>query len=247
MGIRVVGLTKAFPNVIAVNGVSFECKGGEIFGLLGPNGAGKTTTIRLILDILEPSSGEIYVNGTDISKDPVSSRSKIGAVLEDNGVYERLTAEENVLVFAEYFGVPEDELRTRVEEIFSLLEIGSFRKRLGKELSKGMSQKVQVARALISDPPILILDEPTEGLDVPTRRAIIELMKRERKRGKCILYSTHVMSEAEEVCDRVGIIFQGRLHFVGKLEELKKRTESTNLEEAFMRVVKDSFSEEGLL
>jgi len=238
MGIRVDNLTKQFPKVLAVDHISFECKEGEVFGLLGPNGAGKTTTIRMILGILEPSEGKIYIDGKSINLDSIEARMKIGAVLEENGIYERLTAEENVSIFAEYYGLPKNRVKERLDELFSLLEMNEFRKKLGKELSRGMRQKVAVARALISDPEILILDEPTEGLDVPTRRTIIDLIKKERNRGKCILYSTHVMSEAEEICDRIGIIYQGRLHFVGSLQEFKESTKANTLEEAFLRVVR---------
>lgn len=241
MGIRVENLTKRFPKVLAVDNLSFECREGEVFGLLGPNGAGKTTTIRMILGILEPTDGRVFIDGNQIDRDSVETRMRIGAVLEENGVYDRLTAEENVLIFAEYHGIPKIKANKKLEDLFTLLEMNEFRKRLGKEFSRGMRQKVAVARALISDPSILILDEPTEGLDVPTRRAILDMIKKERDSGKCILYSTHVMSEAEEVCDRIGIIYQGKLHYIGPLEELKKSTNAQTLEEAFLRVVKESF------
>ncbi len=242
IGIKVGELTKRFPKVTAVDHISFECFKGEVFGLLGPNGAGKTTTIRMILGILEPTSGSVYINGIPIRENPVKVRLEVGAVLEETGVYDRLTGRENVLIFADYYGMKRNVVEKRLEEISKFLDMEDFLDRYGKEFSKGMRQKVALARALVSDPSILVLDEPTEGLDVPTRRAIIEMVKKEKERGKCILYSTHVMSEAEEVCDRLGVIFEGRLHFVGSMETLKSETRSEKLEEAFLKVIGSQWS-----
>ncbi len=236
--IKVHNLTKRFPGILALDQVSFDCNPGEVFGLLGPNGAGKTTTIRLILSILSPDDGTIEVNGIEVSREPEKAREKIGAVLEENGVYDRLTARENVALFGRLSGLGGLRLEERMQELFSLLEMGEFAHKRGGGLSKGMAQKVAVARALIADPPILLLDEPTSGLDVLTRRTILELVKEERQRGKCILYSTHVMSEAEQVCDRIGIIHKGRIKAMGSLEELQSKTERENLEEVFVELLR---------
>ena len=235
--IRAEGLTKRFPTVVAVDHIDFVCRQGEVFALLGPNGAGKTTTIRLILSILTPTEGRITVNGVDLGENPAGARKQMGAVLEENGLYDRLTAWENVSFFGELYGMEKNSLRQRIEELFALLEIEEFAHRRAGGLSKGMKQKVAVARALVADPPVLLLDEPTAGLDVLTQKTILELIKRERDRGKCILYSTHIMSEAEQVSDRVAVIHQGRIRALGTPEELKQKTGKAGLEDAFIEVV----------
>jgi sodium transport system ATP-binding protein len=237
LGIRVVDLVKDFGKVRALDGISFSCEEGEVFGLLGPNGAGKTTTIRLILGILSPTSGEVFIDGKRIWDDPFGMRKRVGALLEENGIYDRLTARENIELFAKFYGLSKEDTERKIEELSELLDMSNFLDRQGKEFSKGMRQKVALARALVSDPHILILDEPTEGLDVPTRRTILDLIKREKEKGRCILYSTHVMSEAQEVCDRLGILYEGRLHFVGTIGDILKNTDSSSLEEAFLKVV----------
>jgi sodium transport system ATP-binding protein len=237
--IQVTDLTKQFPKVLALDHVSFETKTGEVFGLLGPNGAGKTTTIRLILSILKPTAGKIFIDGVDVTKDPERVRSKIGAVLEDNGVYDRLTARENVEFFGKLNGMASARLKERIDELFRLFEMEEFANRRAGTFSKGMKQKVAVARALVADPPILILDEPTAGLDVITKRSIIDFVKKEKARGKCILYSTHIMSEAEEICDRVGIIHHGRLRAVGTIPTLKSKVHRDKLEDVFMTLVQE--------
>ncbi len=235
--IRVEGLTKRFSTVVALDHIDFVCSQGEVFALLGPNGAGKTTTIRLILAILSPTEGKITVNGIDVGKDPESVHRQIGAVLEENGLYDRLTAWENVFFFGELYGMEKNRLRQKIEELFALLGIEEFAYRRAGGLSKGMKQKVAVARALVADPPVLLLDEPTAGLDVLTQKTILRLIKRERDRGKCILYSTHIMSEAEQVSDRIAIIHQGRIRAMGTPEELRQKTGKVGLEEIFIEVV----------
>ncbi len=237
--IKVTDLTKQFPKVLAVDHISFEAKNGEVFGLLGPNGAGKTTTIRLILSIIKPTYGSIEIDGVDASKNSEAARAKIGAVLEDNGVYDRLSAWENVALFGELNGMTPDRLKPRIEELFKLLEMGEFAHRRAGNFSKGMKQKVAVARALVADPPILLLDEPTAGLDVITKRSILDFVKQEKARGKCILYSTHIMSEAEEICDRVAIIHHGQLRAVGTIPTLKSKVHRDKLEDVFMTLVQE--------
>ncbi len=239
--IKVEELAKTFPGVKAVDGVSFETRPGEVFGLLGPNGAGKTTTIRLILSILKPDSGRIFVDGIDAVANGKEARKKIGAVLEDNGIYDRLTGYENVSIFGELHGVRGSELKRRIDEIFETLELTEAARRKAGTFSKGMKQKIAVARALVADPPILILDEPTSGLDVLTKRTILDLMKKEKAKGKSILYSTHIMSEAEEICDRIAIIHKGRIRAIGTLEELRRTTGKEKLEEIFITIVKESY------
>jgi sodium transport system ATP-binding protein len=235
--IRVENLTKQFPKVLALDHVSFEARPGEVFGLLGPNGAGKTTTIRLILSILKPTEGQIWVDGISVALSPDQARARIGAVLEGTGIYDRLTARENLLLFGGLYRVKPKLLNSRIEALFELLEMAEFADRRAETLSKGMRQKIAVARALLVDPPILVLDEPTAGLDVLTRRTILKLVRDFRARGKCILYSTHIMSEAENICDRVSILHQGRIRATGTLPELRKLTGDYGLEAVFVKLV----------
>ncbi|MEO0108870.1 MAG: ABC transporter ATP-binding protein [candidate division WOR-3 bacterium] len=235
--IEVRDLTKRFPSVLAVDRVSFSTGRGEVFGLLGPNGAGKTTTLRMILSILTPTSGRILIDGIDVSINPLQARNRIGSVLEDNGVYDRFTALENVLFFGRLYGLGEEEVRARASQLFATLDMTDFALRRAGTFSKGMKQKTAIARALIADPPVLVMDEPTAGLDVPTQRVILDLLKAHRGQGKTILYSTHIMSEAEELCDRVAIIDQGRLRAVGTLAELRQQTEQRSLADVFMKLV----------
>ena len=239
--IRVESLIKNFPGVRAVDGVTFKTEDGQVFGLLGPNGAGKTTTIRLILSILKPDSGRIFVGDVDVLKDGAKARSMIGAVLEDNGLYDRLTAFENVAIFGEMYGLDRTTLKERIDRLFELLELEDVRNKKAGSFSKGMKQKVAVARALVADPPVLILDEPTSGLDVLTKRTILDLMKEEKKRGKSILYSTHIMSEAEEICDVIAIIHHGCIRAIGTLQELRKQTGKEKLEDIFIEIVREPY------
>jgi sodium transport system ATP-binding protein len=237
--IRIENLTKKFPGVLAVDNISLTTNRGEVFGLLGPNGAGKTTTLRMLLSILEPTSGRILVDGIDVRQNPLAARSRIGCVLEDNGVYDRLTAEENVAFFGKLYGLSPAVIRERIQKLFGVLEMQEYGRRRAGTFSKGMKQKVAIARSLISDPPILIMDEPTAGLDVPTQRLILDLLKDYRRQGKTILCSTHIMSEAEDICNRVAIIDRGRIRAIGTLAELKQQTREANLEEVFLRLVRE--------
>ena len=235
--IDVRDLTKKFPGVLAVDRVSFTTASGEVFGLLGPNGAGKTTTLRMILSILEPTSGDVLVDGINVRQNPLAVRRRIGSVLEDNGVYDRFTACENVALFGEFYGMTRAAIEQRTAELFRRLEMDEFANRRAGTFSKGMKQKTAIARALIADPPVLIMDEPTAGLDVPTQRMILDLLKQARRQGKTILYSTHIMSEAEELCDRVAIIDHGRIRAIGTTASLKEQTSQASLGDVFMRLV----------
>ncbi|WP_018962689.1 ABC transporter ATP-binding protein [Coprothermobacter platensis] len=235
--IEVQNLQKHFGNVEALKGVSFNCKSGQVTGLLGPNGAGKTTTIRILSTILKPISGSAKVNGFDVVKDASKVRSSLGVVLENTGLYRRLTGDENVLYFADLAGVSRPEAYKRMEVLYKLLEI-DYGKRQAGTYSKGMAQKLNLVRAVIHDPPVLILDEPTAGLDVPSTLAVRTFVKQQRDSGKTVLFSTHLMNEAELLCDYVYIINLGSIVAEGSPEELKQRTQSNSLEEAFMKVVK---------
>jgi sodium transport system ATP-binding protein len=222
--------------VRAVDGVSFRCQPGCVYGLLGSNGAGKTTTLRMLATILEPTGGTARVAGYDIRRDSQQVRSSIGFLSTATALYGRLTAQEMVEYFGRLYGLDGEKLRRRVQEIFLRLEI-DFRDRRCDALSTGMKQKVSIARTLVHDPPVMIFDEPTLGLDVMSARAIIGFIRECRELGKTVVFSTHVMSEAEKLCDTIGIIHQGRLMAEGSLDELRDRYHQRDLEEIFVQVV----------
>ncbi len=233
------GLQKRFRNFHAVKGVSFQCYGGEVFGLLGPNGAGKTTTIRMLTTILRPTSGTATIAGHDIIGEPEAVRRVIGVLPENTGIYGRLTAREAVRYAGRLYGVHPEVLEGRVEAIFEALEMTPHLDRLTDTFSKGMKQKVNIARALVHDPPVIFLDEPTSGLDVISARSVREFVSRFKEDGRCVIMSTHVMEEAERLCDRVAIIAGGQLQAQGRLDDLKAQT-GLGLEEIFVQLVEDT-------
>jgi sodium transport system ATP-binding protein len=232
--LRVEGLRKRFGDVQALDGIDFTCRRGELFGLLGPNGAGKTTTIRCICSIIKPDDGLIEVEGVSVASNPLRALKKIGVVLEDGGLYDRLTGEENMKLFAGLHGI--SDVDRRIDQVCEVLEFSEYRKRQFKKLSKGNKQKVLLGQALVIDPPLLILDEPTVGLDVPTQKVIRDLLGKIKKE-RTILYSTHIMSEAEELCDRLVIIDHGRIVAQGTVNEICKKAGTKNLEQAFLELV----------
>ena len=235
--LEVKELIKSYGRVRALNGVSFSVNDGEVFALLGPNGAGKTTTISIILGILEPDSGEVYVDGEKVSSKNPEYREKIGAVLEENGIYERLKVRESLEFWGEIYGLSKEEIRARIEEIAEYLDMKDFVNKRGNELSRGMRQKGALARALLTHPKILILDEPTDGLDVPSREMFKKIILKEKENGRAILYSTHVMAEAEEISDRIAIIHQGNIVATGTLEELRSKFQEDKLEKIFIKAI----------
>jgi sodium transport system ATP-binding protein len=249
MTIKVRNLTKEFydearnGDMTAVDGVSFECDGGKIFGLLGPNGAGKTTTLRMLTTILKPSGGEALICGHDVVKEPTVVRRKIGFLSADTGVYERLTPREILTYFARINHYPEDKLIARTNSVLEMLSMNDFADTRCEKLSTGMRQKTSIARSVIHDPEVLIFDEPTNGLDVLTIRAMQDFIWKCREQGKCILLSTHIMSEAEKLCDRIGIIHKGKLLSVGNLEELRAQTSKHYLEDVFVEIVRERVGE----
>ncbi len=233
-------LTKFFRdrkqgNIRAADGIQFRCEPGQIYGLLGANGAGKTTTLRLLATLLRPNSGTATVAGYDIVREPDSVRARVGFISSGTALYGRLTARETAEYFGRLYGVGEDDLRRRIHELFSRLEMGGFENRRCDKLSTGMKQKVSIVRTLIHDPPVMIFDEPTTGLDVMTARTIVQFIRDCRQNGKTVILSTHVMSEAEKLCDRIGIIHHGRLRAEGTLEQLRARFQVTDLEDVFIR------------
>jgi sodium transport system ATP-binding protein len=222
--------------VRAVEDVSFRCQPGQVYGLLGANGAGKTTTLRMLATLLSPSAGSARVAGHDVRHDSPAVRSNIGFLSAATALYGRLTALEMTEYFGRLHGIEGETLRRRVRDVFARLEI-DFADRRCDTLSTGMKQKVSIARTLVHDPPVMIFDEPTLGLDVMTARAIVGFIRECRAQGKTVLFSTHVMSEAEKLCDVIGIIHQGRLLAEGTLADLRNRYQQQDLEEIFVRAV----------
>ncbi|HTU19326.1 MAG TPA: ATP-binding cassette domain-containing protein [Gemmataceae bacterium] len=240
--IQVEDLRKSFRDlrrglVHAVDGVSFEARPGEIFGLLGPNGAGKTTTMRILCTVLRPSGGAARVAGLDVATQPALVRRNIGFLSANTAIYDRMSAWELVEYFGQLYGLSGERLRERLETVFQTLRMNDFRDRLGAKMSTGMRQKVSIARAIIHDPPVLIFDEPTAGLDVLVGRAVLETIQQLRALGKCILFSTHILREVERLCDRVAIISRGRVQASGTLAELRQRYRQDDLEELFFTLV----------
>jgi sodium transport system ATP-binding protein len=238
--IHVDRITKSFADKkhgsrTAVDDVSFEVYPGEIFGLLGPNGAGKTTTLRVLATLLKPSSGTAILNGFDIVTQSSEVRGSIGFLSGDMGLYGRLTPREVLKFFADLNRMP--DAATRVSETIERFGITAFADSKIDKFSTGMKQKVAIARAMLCDPPILILDEPTSGLDVPAARAIEDAILDARKRGKCIVFSTHVMEEAEYLCDRIAVINDGKIRIIGTMEELRAATGKQRLREIFVTLL----------
>jgi len=221
----------------AVDNVSFTCQPGKIYGLLGANGAGKTTTLRMLATILEPTDGTAIVCGHDIVEEPEKVRANVGFLSTATALYPRLTSQEMVEYFGRLNGLDEAALKKRVDDIFKRLDMGEFRDRRCDKLSTGQKQKTSIARTLVHDPPVMIFDEPTSGLDIMTARTIIAFIRECRDRGKTVIFSTHIMSEVEKLCDTIGIIHNGELLAEGSLPDLRARFGHTDLEEIFMRVV----------
>ena len=221
----------------AVEQVSFRCQPGQIYGLLGANGAGKTTTLRMLATILEPTDGTALVGGYDVVKEPEKVRANVGFLSTATALYGRLTAQEMVEYFGRLYGLDNRTLKRRINEVFGRLGMDEFRDRRCDKLSTGMKQKVSIARTLVHDPPVMIFDEPTLGLDVMTARTIVDFIRECRQQGKTVIFSTHVMSEVEKLCDTIGIIHNGKLLAEGTLEELRQRYQQPDLEEVFVHVV----------
>jgi len=240
--VRLERLTKIFPggakgDIHALDGLSFDCRRGEVFGLIGPNGAGKTTCLRILSTLLKPTSGTALVGGFDILENPGEVRKRIGYVTGSAGIYDRMTAYEMVEYFGKLNGMPDAPLRKRIEELFDILDMQRYRDFYGAKLSSGTRQKVSIARCIVHDPPILIFDEPTVGLDVIVARNVIALIKKLADEGKCILYSTHIMSEAEFLCRRIAIIHDGRLLASGELARMKAAHGGKRLDEIFFDII----------
>ncbi len=240
--VHVDNLTKTFMDagrgrVVALDHVSFSAEPGEIFGLIGPNGAGKTTALRILSTVLKPCAGTATIAGFDVVTQPDIVRRHVGFLSANTGLYDRMTAWELVAFFGRLYNLDPDALQRRMEEVFDHLQMNEFRDVHCSKLSTGMKQKVSFARAVIHDPPVLIFDEPTAGLDVLVARTVLQTIDRLRSQGRCILFSTHIMREVEKLCRRVAIIHHGKILACGTLEELRQTHGQHDLEELFFQLV----------
>ncbi len=240
--IHVQQLTKEYDDLrrgkfVALAGISFEALPGQIYGLLGPNGAGKTTCLRIMSTVLRPTSGTVTISGFDVVTQPTSVRRRIGFMSANTRVYDRMTAWEMVEYFGRLYGLHDDELRPRMEALFDRLQMNDIRDLLGAKMSTGMKQKVSIARALVHDPPVVIFDEATAGLDVLVARALLKTVAELRDHGKCVIFSTHIMSEVEKLCDRLAIIHRGHVLAEGPLDELRDQHDERDLEELFFQLI----------
>ena len=242
--IDVEGLTKSYADVrrgsfLALDGLTFQALPGEIYGLLGPNGAGKTTALRILSTVLRPTGGRAVVNGFDVVKHPSQVRRQIGFMSANTAVYDRMTAWEMVEYFGRLNGItPDTNLRQRMETLFQRLQMNNIRDVLGAKMSTGMKQKVSIARAIVHDPPVLIFDEATAGLDVLVARALLSAVAELRDHGKCIIFSTHIMREAEKLCNRVQIMHRGQILAEGTIEEAAQTEyHEHDLEELFFQLI----------
>lgn len=239
--IHVRHLTKCYPDLaagelVALDDLTFDALAGQIFGLLGPNGAGKTTALRILGTVLQPTRGTAEVCGFDVVNQPAMVRRNIGFVSANTAVYDRMTAWELVEYFGRLYGL-KDELPERMNDLFTSLGMNDIRNVLGAKMSTGMKQKVSIARALIHDPPVLIFDEATAGLDVLVARALLQIVSDLRDRGKCVIFSSHIMREVERLCDRVAILHRGRVLAEGTVGELRDQHQQHDLEELFFQLI----------
>src|SRR5688500_8137259 len=243
--IQVHRLTKTYEDpdggeVAAARDVTLTCNAGEIYGLLGPNGAGKTTTLRCLATILTPTSGTATIAGSDLVTEPETVRRKIGFLSANTGLYARLTPRETLRFFGELHGMHGDALSRRVDEVLTLFDITSYADRPNDRLSTGMKQRVGLARAVVHDPPVLILDEPTTGLDPVVSRTVETAVRKLADSGKCVLFSTHMLARAQDRCGRVAVMAHGRSLTVGTQRERRDQWQSKDLREAFFKIIESA-------
>jgi sodium transport system ATP-binding protein len=241
-------LRKTFPGkgknrVIAVDDVGFTARDGEITGLLGPNGAGKTTTLRMLYTLMRPESGRVLVDGIDVAGNEEAARRALGVLPDARGVYKRLTARENIRYFGELHGLDPTLIEERTRRLAGALQMDDFLDRQTEGFSQGQRTKTAIARALVHDPRNVILDEPTNGLDVMTTRGLREFLRQLRSEGRCVIFSSHIMQEVAALCDRIVVIAQGKVVAQGSADELRAQTGEANLEDAFVHLIG---SDEGL-
>jgi len=242
--IEVRDLHKAFGKVKAVDGASFTAADGQITGLLGPNGAGKTTSLRMLYTLMKPDRGQVLVDGIDAVVDPTAVRRRLGVLPDSRGLYKRLSSRENIQYFGRLHGMDDALIAKRIETLSTALEMGDIIDRRTEGFSQGQRVKTAIARALVHDPRNVILDEPTNGLDVMATRAMRRFLNQLRDEGRCVLFSSHIMQEVAALCDRIVIIAHGRVVAEGTPDELRAQTGEENLEDAFVKAIG---TEEGLM
>lgn len=235
--IRAEGLSKSFGEVQAVKDVSFEAKDGCVTGLLGPNGAGKSTTLRILYTVMKPDAGTASIDGADVVAASLEARRRMGTLPHGSGLYPHLTARENIAYYARLYGVPKQSVDERVEKVIGQLEIGGFADRRTRGFSQGQRTKVALARALVHEPKNIILDEPSNGLDVMATRSLRNLIRQLKAQGKCVLFSSHVMQEVAALCDRIVMIAAGRVALDASPEGIRSATGCEDLEEAFVKAI----------
>jgi sodium transport system ATP-binding protein len=235
--IEVKDLHKAFGKVVAVDGASFTARDGEITGLLGPNGAGKTTTLRCLYTLMRPDRGQVLIDGIDAAADSVAVRRRLGVLPDARGLYKRLSARENIAYFGRLQGLDGATIRSRSDALITALDMADFADRRSEGFSQGQRVKTAIARALVHDPKNVILDEPTNGLDVMATRAMRQFLKQLKAEGRCLLFSSHIMQEVGALCDRIVVIAKGRVIADESPEALRAQTGEANLEDAFVRLL----------
>ena len=240
------GLRKTFDKgrVVAVDDFSFTARDGQITGLLGPNGAGKTTTLRMLYTLLKPDAGSMRIDGIDPEAEPLQVKRAMGVVPDSRGLYDRLSARENIAYYGRLQGLDKASISRRIDELATVMDMHEFIDRRTTGFSQGQRVKVAIARALIHDPRTVLLDEPTNGLDVMTTRALRGFLRQLKNEGRCVVLSTHIMQEVAALCDRIVIIAKGRVAAEGTADELLRRSGRDNLEDAFVQLIG---SDEGLL
>ncbi|PKO14875.1 MAG: ABC transporter [Chloroflexi bacterium HGW-Chloroflexi-10] len=242
--IEVKQIHKTFGNVVAVEDVSFNAADGQITGLLGPNGAGKTTTLRILYTVMQPQHGSAMVDGFDTMKDTLEIQRRIGVLPDNHGLYPRLTARENIRYYGRMQGLKGESLEEQIDKLVQMLDMQEFEQRRTEGFSSGQRVKVAIARALVHNPKNILLDEPTNGLDVMSTRAMRTFIRRLRDEGRCVLFSSHIMQEVSALCDHVVIINQGRVVSSGSPQAIQRQTGKENLEDAFVAALG---TEEGLV
>lgn len=221
----------------ADDGITFTAKEGEVVGILGPNGAGKTTLLRIIAGIMEPTEGEIIIDDLRYNEDDMAIKQEIAFLSGNTKLYKDISPIELLNMCGAYYDIPKDVLNKRIDDIVKRFDMDFFKNQRISDLSTGQTQRVSIARCLVHDPKYYILDEATSGLDIISSQVILDFIKEEKKRNKCVLYSTHYMEEAENICDRVILIHRGKIIEVGTPKEIEKKTETTNLRDAFMKLI----------
>ena len=241
-------LTKTYQEIqtggfTALDRVSFDAMPGQIFGLLGPNGAGKTTALRILSTVLRPTNGTVTVNGFDVTDQPDLVRHQIGFVSTNTAIYDRMSAWEMVHYFGQLYGMTPETLNERMEYLFERFQMNEIRDLLGSKMSTGMKQKVSIVRAMVHNPPVLIFDEATSGLDILVAREVLKTVEQVRDQGKCVIFSSHIMTEVRRLCDRVAIMNRGRILAQGSIEELSTIHQEDDLEELFYQLISHSEKE----